>query len=456
MKSIGKTIIIIMFTILVLPFVFHFEAEAAEQDDYVKVGIQYGSSSVASCTIQSDEGFILGTASERSFEEGMPLPAYTKIAVSNESGNIVIRDENGVLLSSDLGASGCIMPADYSSGGILYFEGTPYRDGIMLLAKSDGTMTVINYLTLEHYVYGVLNSELGYTNPIEALKAQAVAARSFGELNVGKHSADGFDLCPTTHCQVYKGFSGEYPSIIEAVDGTRREMIRYSGEPVMAFYFKNSGGYTRNNEDVWSGSQPYLRSVKDEYSPSYPWSTSLSFDTIRTKLEAAGYQPGTVQSVSITGRDDNGVVSELKIQGSGATVYLRKDNIRIVLGATLVKSTMFELADCTTTGSSGWKISSGISAVTPKDDVYVINGSGSVKKMDHDEVYGSNGYTTVKLNGGGSGTTVQTVTGGTAVFSGFGYGHGVGMPQDSAVEMAKQGFTYDEILKYYYTDIVIE
>lgn len=444
-----------MFTFLVLLFFFDFEAEAANQSDYVKVGLKYGSSSVASCTIESDDGFILGTASGRSFEEGMPLPAYTKIVVSNESGNIVIRDENGVLLSSDLGASGCIMPADYGDDGILSLDGTKYRDGITLLAKTDGTMTVINYLTLEHYVYGVLNSELGYTNPLEALKAQAVAARSYGELNLGKHAADGFDLCTSTHCQVYKGLSGEYPSVIEAVDETRGEMIRCNGAPVTAFYFKNSGGYTQNNEDVWSGSQPYLRSVKDEYCPSYPWTTSLSFDTIRTKLEAAGFQPGTVQSVSITARNSAGAVSELKIQGSGATVFLRKDNIRIVLGATLVKSTTFELADCTTSGSSGWKISSGISAVAPNDDVYAINGSGSVKKLDSDEAYGFNGSATVKL-GAGSGTPVQTVTGGTAVFNGFGYGHGVGMPQDSAVEMAKQGFTYDEILKYYYTDIEVD
>lgn len=444
-----------MFTFLVLPFALGFQAEAASQDDFVKVGLKFGSGSVTSCTIESKSGFILGTALDRTFQEGMPLPAYTRITASNESGNIVIRDETGVLLSSDLGSSGCIMPADYGDGGILSLDGAKYRDGITLIAKTDGTMTVINYLTLEHYVYGVLNSELGYTNPIEALKAQAVAARSFGELNIGKHADDGFDLCTTTNCQVYKGVAGEYPSIIEAVDETRGEMIRYNGEPVTAFYFKNGGGYTQNSEDVWSEKQPYLRSVKDEYCPCYPWSTSLSFDAIRTKLEAAGFQPGTVESVSITGRNSTGAVSELKIQGSRATVYLRKDNIRTVLGAMLVKSTIFELADSTTSGSSGWKISSGNSITAPADDVYVINGSGTVKKLDDENTYGYNGSSTVKL-GSGSGTAVQTVTGGTAVFNGYGYGHGVGMPQDSAVEMAKQGFTYEEILKYYYTDIEID
>lgn len=457
MKFLKSTIIIFMLTLLLFPFLPHEDAYAAHRSEYVKVGLKYGSNSVSSCTVTSEDGFLLGTAQDREFEDGMPLPAYTKLVVANENGNIVIRDEQGTLLSADLGASGCIMPYGYSENenAILYYENTPYRDGIMFLAKADGTLTVINYITLEHYVYGVLNSELGYTNPIEALKAQAVAARSFGELNLGKHSADGFDLCSGTHCQMYKGYSGEYPSIIEAVDGTEGEMIRYDGEPVIAYYFKNSGGWTQNAEDVWTNEQPYLKSIKDEYSPSYPWSTSLSFDAIRDKLEAAGYSPGTVESISISGRNDNGAVSELTIEGSGGTVKLTKEKIRSVLGATIIKSNRFDLVDSSSTGgTTEWKISSGDQTEDPGTKIYVINGSGDIEKISSGEAYCSNGTSTIKLGSGSS--AVETVTGGVANFSGFGYGHGVGMPQDSAVEMAKQGFTYDEILKYFYTDIEID
>lgn len=454
MKHTNRTIIIIMFTILLLPLSTAFEAQAAAQDDYVKVGLKFGSGSVASSTIKAEAGFILGTAEDRSFIEGMPLPAYSKLVITNENGAIVVRDENGTLLSSDLGSYGCIMPADYDDGGILYYEDTPYRDGIMFQAKSNGTMTVINYITLEHYIYGVLNSELNYTNPEEALKAQAVAARSYGELNLGKHSTDGFDLCTSTHCQVYKGYSGEYPATNDAVDDTEGEMIYYDGAPITAFYFKNSGGYTQNSEDVWSGSLPYLKSVKDEFSPSYPWSTSMSFDTIQTKLEAAGFQPGDIDSISINDRNDTGAVSELKITGSDATVYLRKENIRNVLGVTIIKSNMFDLADSITEeGSSVWKISNGFSTVSPDSKIYVVNGSGTIEKLDDDSAYSTNGTSTVPLGGGT--TSSEIVTGGTVSFSGYGYGHGVGMPQDSVVEMAKQGFTYDEILEYYYTDIEI-
>ncbi|HVI41739.1 MAG TPA: SpoIID/LytB domain-containing protein, partial [Anaerovoracaceae bacterium] len=441
MKYFKTTIIIIMFTFLLLPFSLNFNAEAATHDDYVKIGLKYGSSSAVSCTIKSEEGFILGKAENRSFEEGMPLPAYTELVITNENGSIVIRDENGTLLSADLGFSGCIMPADYEDDGVLYYEDTPYRDGIMLLAKTDGTITVINYITLEHYVYGVLNSELYYTNPEEALKAQAVAARSFGELNLGKHSADGFDLCTTTHCQVYKGFSGEYPSTISATDATRGEMIYYDGKPVTAYYYKNSGGYTQNVEDVWSFSQPYLKSIKDEYSPSYPWSTSLSFDTIRQKLEAAGYSPGTIQSIAITGRNSTGAVCELTIAGDNATVCLTKEKIRNVLGATIIKSLMFQLGDSYTEGSAGstdWKISNGFTAVSPGSNTYVISGNGTTSKSNLDSIYVTDGTSTNKLGGTAAS---EIVAGETASFSGYGYGHGVGMPQDSAIEMAKQGFT---------------
>ncbi|MDD3169875.1 MAG: hypothetical protein PHC91_10505, partial [Eubacteriales bacterium] len=152
MKPLRLTITIIMFTFLLLPLFFGFKAEASDCNDYIRVGLKFGSNSVSSCMIRSEKGFLLGTAESRSFSEGMPLPAYTKLVLTNEGGAIVIRDENGVLLTSELGSSGCIMPSDYEEEGIIFYEDMPYRDGIMLKAKSDGTMTVINYLTLEHYV----------------------------------------------------------------------------------------------------------------------------------------------------------------------------------------------------------------------------------------------------------------------------------------------------------------
>lgn len=455
-KILTGSIICILSTLLISSCLL-MESNAAENETYVKVGLKYGSTAVASCILKCDTGFLLGTAEDRNFEEGLPLPGYTTVVITNESGTIVIRDQDGTMLSSGLGSNGCIMPYHYEDdNAILYLVETPFRGGIMFRANSSGTLTVINYLTLEHYIYGVLNAELGYTNPSEALKAQAVAARSFAELNLGKHTADGFDFCTGTHCQVYKGYSGEYEQVREAVDDTRGEMLHYDGNVVAAYYFKNSGGSTQNSEDVWSAKIGYLRSVKDEYSPSYPWSASLSFENIQTKLEAGGYQPGNIKSVSVTARNESGAVSELKIIGTDATVYLRKETIRNLLGAAIIKSTHFNLADSTASpGNTDWIISNGRSSVIPESELYILNSSGKITAADCDDLYGTNGSAAIKL-GNSAASAVESVTSGTVVFNGFGYGHGVGMPQDSAVEMAKQGFSYDEILDYYFTDTEIE
>ncbi|WP_419823983.1 SpoIID/LytB domain-containing protein [Anoxybacterium hadale] len=458
MKHVRFTIMIIMFTLL-LPLCSGYQADAASKRDYLKIGLKFGSNCVSTGILKSDQGFLLGTIDGRRFEEGMPLPAYNEIVITNENGNIVVKDKDGILLSADMGSSGCIMPADYDDDGVIYYDGTPYRGGVQFLGKSNGTMTVINVIRLEHYVYGILNSELGYTNPKEALKAQAVVARSYAEQNLGKHSADGFDLCTSTHCQVYKGYSGEFDATNKATDETEGEFLLYDGEPVSAFYYKNSGGYTQNSEDVWSGKLPYLRAVKDEYSPSYPWSTSLSFEIIKTKLESAGFSPGTIQSVSINAYNNTGAVSELKIVGSGSTVYLKKENIRNVLGATIIKSNMFTLGKGSSSGvgNGTWNISNGLRVTESDADakLYVISDSGKASKIDAEGVFGSNGQVTILL-GTRSSEPIQTVTNGTVEFNGYGYGHGVGMPQDSAVEMAKQGFDYKEILEYFFTDIEVE
>ena len=140
---------------------------------------------------------------------------------------------------------------------------------------------------------------------------------------------------------------------------------------------------------------------------------------------------------------------------TGLVVYLKKEKIRSVLGATIVKSNIFELGGSDSGSSDGnWRISNGSSMINADSDLYVINGDGDIDKLDEDSSYGTNGSTTIKL--GSSVASSEIVTSGTVYFNGYGYGHGVGMPQDSAIEMAKQGFNYEEILEYYFTDIEIK
>lgn len=431
------------------------QASPSDWGTYIKVGLKHGTSAEREYIVKAQEGFLLGRASADGFDEGMPLPAYTTIHIRAERGTVILEDEDGTLLSSDLGSSGVIMPADYADESVISLNNVSYRGGLMFLANANGTITAINYLPLEHYVYGVLNGELHHTNPKEALKAQAVAARSFGLLNIGTHSSSGFDVCTTTHCQVYKGYSDEFPATNQATDETRGEMLRYNGKTVTGFYFKNSGGHTQNVEDVWSYRHGYLIGVKDTYSPSYPWTATISFSSLKQKLEAAGYQPGTIESVSIKSTNATGNVSDLEIVGSNGTINLKKENIRYVLGATLIKSTLFTLnGEGPTAGGSSIMIHNGNSLSTPSGDVYALGADGNVTKKSLQQAYVRNGEKTAELKAP-SVQTGQAVTGDQAVFNGYGYGHGVGMPQDSAIEMAKKGYSYIEILKQYYTGIEI-
>ncbi len=450
------------FLTLTLFFSFPAGAEAkSRQEEYIQVGLKYGSSAVNECVLKSDDGFQVVNITEDGPEDTLPLPAYREIVASVENGTIVIRDPDGTMLVSDMGTTGALMPLDYEDGdGTVVYSGTEYRDGIRLTVYKGSAMNVINYITMDHYLYGVIHGEMSQSYPLEALKAQAVVARSFAGQN-RTHAKDGFNVCSTTHCQVYKGFAGEYPKTTQAVDETAGEMMYSEGEIVQAFYFKNSGGHTQNSEDVWSAKEPYLRGVKDEYSPDYSWSATMTFEQIKSRLEAANYSPGTIESVAITGHNSAGAVSELTVKGSGGTVTLKKESVRTVLGGSDIKSTMFVLKNGSAGGSMAQTpdeiyATNGSSTKKTGSTLYVLSSSGSANKTEIEDICITDGSSTASADGAGkSGETVSIVTDGKVVFEGKGYGHGIGMPQDSAIKMAQEGMDYEEILEYFFTDIQI-
>lgn len=446
-------------------------AAAKSSPNYIKVGLKYGSTAVAESVLKSDSGFQVINITDDGPEDTLPLPAYSKVVASVEGGSVVLRDTDGTLLVSDMGSTGAVMPLDYEDGdGVIDIDGTKYRDGVWLTVQGGSKLNVINYITMDHYLYGVIHAEMSQSFPLEALKAQAVVARSYAGKNKHAHSDYGFDVCTTTHCQVYRGYSNEYPKTTQAVDETSGDMIYSEGKVVQAYYYKNSGGHTQNSEDVWSSAEPYLRGVEDKYSPDYPWTVKMSFDDIKKKLETAGYHPGDIQSVSITKLNDAGAVAELTIKGSSNPVVLKKESVRTVLGASDMKSTMFKLANGTeesggsVTASGDLYASNGTQTKKTGSELYVLSSSGSQKKVTPGDVYISNGSNTSKpgsgsssggSSSGGSGATVSVVSESPVVFNGKGYGHGIGMPQDSAIKMAEQGFSYDEILKFYFTGVDI-
>ncbi|WP_164914362.1 SpoIID/LytB domain-containing protein [Aminipila luticellarii] len=442
-------------------------ADASTMPEYIRIGLKYGSSSAGEYEMTFDGGVRLGMGSNEGFTELTAFPDVNRVLIRLESGNIqLIGTKNSgetVILNEGQTNANCLMP--YDNDGLVGFGSSQYRGGILFNSTS-GKLTIINLLPVEEYLYGVINAELSKSYPEEALKAQAVAARSYAVCNLGNHKSYGFDLCATTHCQVYKGYTDEYPETVHAVDATRGETIQYNGETVNAFFYKNSGGYTQDSQDVWGGNVGYLKAVKDEYSPAYSWSQSFTFAELSSKLASAGYNVGNVTTVSITKRNQSGAVETLQFTGTGGTAVLQKDKIRSVLGSSLIKSTMFSMGEAETVQpsedktSTAYGFSKGINrAAELPETIYAVNKNGAASPIAVKDVYVHNGKTT-KLQQQASGgsqisNTLESVSGGNVTFTGLGYGHGVGMPQDSAVEMAKKGFTYEDILKYYYTDISI-
>ncbi len=174
-------------------------------------------------------------------------------------------------------------------------EGVPYRGSLRVLINPRGTLNLVNRVDLEDYLYGVVPAEMGPKrfDAIEALKAQAVAARTYALAHRGQFEAEGYDICPGPKCQAYGGASVEDPLSTAAVDGTRGLVLAYSGQFADALYVSTCGGVTENVENVFSGGPvPYLVSVEcGELSAEEVGGSVVPRDGSgpRTSLEWRGY-----------------------------------------------------------------------------------------------------------------------------------------------------------------------
>jgi stage II sporulation protein D len=441
-----------LFCFIAPPAVSH----AADGDGaWLRIGLAYGADALASCEISSANGFILAAPTADGFREGLPLPAYAKLTGSATGGRVTLHAD-GVLVSDDIGAETCVLPYDYASGAPILYGNVPYRGGLSFRPNPRNTFNVINRLSAEEYLYGVVNSEMGYKSPSEALKAQTVAARSYAASKLNTHADEGFDMCATAHCQVYKGYADEYAETVAAVDDTAGLKLYRDGEPIGGNYFKNSGGHTQNSEDVWSAAEAHLRGVPDEYSPPYAWSRQLSFHELRALLAAAGEDPGEVSVVYVSERNASGNVNAVTVIGDRGTVTLEKNRIRTVLGASNVKSLRFTFGGAAPALPQTPAIyaagADGVDRLADEAFVLSADGFGALEPAD---AFLQGASERVRASERLDAATDTPVTGNSVTFTGSGYGHGVGMPQDSAIEMAKQGYDFRQILTKYFTGVQI-
>src|SRR6185436_7835854 len=174
------------------------------------------------------------------------------------SREVVASSGAGKVLSSSAPVA---FASDDEKNAPVRYNDRPYRGRIEVFTNLRGNLTVVNELGLEDYVRGVVANELspGGFPAIEALKAQAIAARTYALKNRGQFMSQGFDLLPTTRSQVYRGLTSENPLSTRAVDETRGLIATYNGEPINALYTSTCGGRTEDSEKIFNEAVPYLR-----------------------------------------------------------------------------------------------------------------------------------------------------------------------------------------------------
>ncbi len=239
------------------------------------------------------------------------------------SGNISLHRDNGSKLT------GCGDKATASGGGSVVFSGVGKYRGDLRARNVSGSLYAINKVGLEDYVKGVVPNESPSEWPQAALRAQAVAARSYALATT--FNGDGYDLYDDTRSQVYGGVSSEKDSTNEAVKQTSSEVIKDGGEVAQAFFFSTSGGQTENSEFGFSGgsSRSYLKSVNDPYddvSPVHRWKERFSQSSIESKL--SGLFQGNLKKIDVLKTGKSPRIVKAKVIGSNGSSEVSGDTLR--------------------------------------------------------------------------------------------------------------------------------
>ena len=254
----------------------------------------------------------------------------------NPSGTYTaVRDGSGVHLRSadgdDLGACGGSLTA--TGGGSIRVAGKgAYRGTLLVVPREAGGLYAINSVSLEGYVKGVVPNEMPYDWPLDALRAQAVAARSYG---LATRVTGVFDQFDDTRSQVYGGLSSETSATNEAVSDTAGKVVKSGGRIATTFYFSTSGGRTENIEHGFVGSdpKPYLKSVKDpfeEASPYHRWKETFSQAEMEAKL--GSLVEGSLQSIDVTQRGKSPRIVQARIVGSDGSTEVSGPTLQSRLG----------------------------------------------------------------------------------------------------------------------------
>jgi len=390
--------------------------------------------------------------------EGSEAQAPTtgaKLAGTSAYGVSVVKTGTSqVLFQFDGGAeqSLAVLPGlDDSVKTVTHFYNEQFYGGFQYQRIKGGDLTISNFLPMDDYVSCVVSREMSASWPLEALKAQAVCARSYYQVNLGRHS--GFDICSTTHCQAYHGMSRTTARTDQAAAETAGLGAWYQGKPAQTYYYSSNGGASENVKNVWGSSIPYLCGVVDPYeayaadkNPYSSWSYTFTSAELTKKLQAKGYNAAAVVDVKVELSPTGNVKTLTLIDANGKSFPFVRTNVSSFLGVRSIHYTV------TKTESGGVTVyyTDGGGTLSTMQGVSVIGGDGTITQLSGNPyvITGSGVEFLPAPEASGGGETTFRVDGG-------GWGHSVGMSQWGAYAMAQQGKTFEEILKFYYPGIEI-
>lgn len=333
-----------------------------------------------------------------------------------------------------------------------WFSGYKYYGGFEYNRVTGGNITVINVIRMNDYIKGVVPAEMPSSWPLEALKVQAICAKCYTVNKLGRHKSQGFDLCNTTDCQAYNGVSGN-ANTNRAVDETIGIYATYQGKIIETYYHSSSGGYTEDVENIWNNYIPYLRGVEDTYLVhTNPYSFSITLDQITQILQNKSETTKKITDIYVSRYSPYGNVLELTaVEAGGNKLKFTSDKARTILNSSLTASNLKVQSHRYTINGGTYFFVNGARMNSNVQGMYAIGADGKVQ-----QVTVSDSNLKAMTKDGIKDVSLESNSSGTYTISGTGSGHNIGMSQWGVHAMAEAGFSFDEIMRFYFTGITVE
>ena len=344
------------------------------------------------------------------------------------------------------------------------FKNNRYCGGFQYARRDGALLTVIHYVDIEDYVKGILPYEMNNEWPVEALKAQACCARTYALASLNKHSSQGFDLCTTEDCQVYRGRGEANERTDAAVDETAGMYVTYNGELCTTFYAASNGGASENCENVWSEAIPYLIGVIDPYEAdvapiisNYYWTITYTQQQITQRLKSSGINCSTIVSMKVSAYTATGNVLTVTMKDDRGVEYTfsKRDRLYTALG---VPTQRFDIGNAIYVPGSIF-INGDSQTIAPDSTLYTIDGNGEIAAVPSGRMYAvtqSGSPEAVTGETGGGSEDDNGMINGVFTIKGSGRGHNVGMSQWGAYSMAEyHEMTFIDIIEFYFSGVEV-